>query len=108
MADLVQYPGRPGMSKSASRQLSKTLAALSAGVSTETARIEAAAEIQAVRTEAVTYVGKRAMQNIAIMSQLEQQLALMAPMASGRLQAIADITAISVAEVVSDTLRRVR
>lgn len=108
MYEIVPHPGRPGMRRSESRQLNKMLGSLSAGVSTETAGIEAAAEVQAVRAEAVSYVGKRAMQNVTLVSQLEEKLALMAPMASGRLQAIADITAISVAEVVSDTLRRVR
>jgi len=74
----------------------------------EIARIEAAADIQAVRADAVTYAGKRAMHDAALLTRLEQQLALMVPMASGRLQAIADITALALAEVVSDTLLQVR
>jgi len=40
------------------------------------ARIEAAADVQAVRADALTYVGKRAMRDVALLTQLEQQLAL--------------------------------
>lgn len=108
MAEIMPYESRSLMRRSDSRQLNRNLVNLSAGVTMETARIEAAAQLQSVRAEAVNYVGKRAMQQVAMMSQLEQQLALMAPMASGRLQAIGDMTALSVAEVVSDTLRRMR
>jgi hypothetical protein len=98
----------PALRRTESRQLSRALGSLSAGVSLERARIEAAAEVQALRVDAVTYVGKRAMQDVAMLTRLEQQLALMTPLASGRLQAIGDITAIEVTEVVSDTLRQVR
>lgn len=109
MTDLMPYgANHPALRRTESRQLSRALGSLSAGVSMETARIEAAAEIQAVRADAVTYVGKRAMQDIAMLTRLEEQLALMAPLASGRLQVIGDITVFAVAEVVSDTQRRVR
>jgi hypothetical protein len=73
-----------------------------------TARIEAAADIQATRTDAIAYVARRGMQNVAMLSQLEQQLATLVPMASGRLAAIGDMAAVAIAEVVTDTARRVR
>lgn len=91
-----------------SRQLSRSLSALEANTSFQVARIEQAADVQATRVDAVIYVGRRAMQDIARLTQLEQQLALMAPMASGRLQAIGDLTSLAVTEIVTDTLRKVR
>jgi hypothetical protein len=72
------------------------------------AQIEQAADLQAARVEAVAYVGKQGMQAVAFVSQVEQQLAQLVPLATGRLQALADITALSVAEVVGDTVRKVR
>lgn len=106
-SELVPYQVRSMRGKDR-RQLGRTLDKLNAEVSRETARIEGAAEIQATRSDAVAYVGKRAMQDVALMSQIEQQLGLLVPAASGRLQLIADVTAMSVAEVVGDTLRQVR
>jgi hypothetical protein len=85
MPDLIPYDAGFGMRRSESRQLSRRRTILAASVSLETARIEAAADIQAVRAEAMTYVGKRAMQNVAMMTKLEEHLALMVPLTSGRL-----------------------
>jgi hypothetical protein len=97
-----------GLTRPRSRELARTLGSLQAGLRMETARIEAAAEVQALKADAVTFVGKRAMQDVAMLSQLEQQLATLVPMATGRLQGIADMTSLAIAEVVGDTLRRVR
>jgi hypothetical protein len=50
------------------------------------------------------------MQDAALLSSLEQQLALSVPAASGRLAAIADVAAFALTEVVADTpsmLRRI-
>ena len=56
---------------------------------------------------AVGYVGKRAMHEVAMISQLEQQLSALVPMATARLQAIGDMVALEAADVVADTVRRV-
>lgn len=110
MGSLMPYDQGPvlGRSNRQSRQLARATGQLQLGANVEMARIEAAAEVQAVRADAVTYVARRAMQDVAMLSQLEQQLATLVPMASGRLAAIGDIASIAIAEVVSDTLRRVR
>lgn len=108
MGYLTPYHQRPLIGRAEARQLGRTLGALEASVRLETARIEAIGEVQAVRADVVTYVGKRSLQNVALMTQLEQQLATLVPLAAGRLQAIADLTALAVAEVVSDTQRQVR
>ena len=72
------------------------------------ARIEQAAHIQASRVEALGYVGQRAMNVVALTSEMEKQLATIVPMATGRLQAVADMVALSAADIVSDTVRRLR
>ena len=69
--------------------------------------IESKAELQAAKAMAVSFVGKRAMHEVAMVSQLEQQLATVVPMATSRLQAIGDIVALSMAEVVAETSYRV-
>ena len=53
------------------------------------------------------YVAKRAMHEVAMLSQMEAQLSMLVPMAVSRLQAIGDIAAMEQAEVVSQTVRRV-
>ena len=93
--------GRP------SRYASKALSRLDDRVTVGVAEIEAEAELQATRVMAVTYVSKRAMHDIAMISQLEQQLATMVPMATSRLQAIGDMLALDMADVVSNTVRRI-
>lgn len=107
MPNLTPYH-RPPVRRADSRQLTRNLEALEAGLRQEIARIEVAAEVQAVRVAAVVGVGKRALQEVALLTQVEQQLATLVPLATTRLQAIGDVTALAVAEVVSDTQRQVR
>jgi hypothetical protein len=45
------------------------------------------------------------MQAVAMMSQFEQQLGHACPLAVSRLQGIADMTAMGIAEVVADTVK---
>ena len=71
------------------------------------AQIEQRADVQAARVQGVAYVGRQALRAAAMVSETEQQLARMVPEASGRLAAIADITALGLAEIVTDTVRRV-
>lgn len=108
MSDLMPYGYQLALRRSQSRQVSRALSGLELHTRMASARIEAAAEVQALKADAVTYVGKRAMQDVAMISQLEHQLASLVPLAAGRLQAIADMTSLSIAEVVADTLRQVR
>jgi alpha-D-ribose 1-methylphosphonate 5-triphosphate synthase subunit PhnI len=71
------------------------------------AQIESQAELQVGRVMAVGYVGKRAMHEVALVSQLEQQLATLVPLATSRLQVLGDIVALEAADVVADTVRKV-
>jgi hypothetical protein len=70
------------------------------------AHIEAEAQIMAAQTDAANYIGCRATHNVALLSQMEQQLALAVPQASGRLAAIADLAALTISGIVSDTVCR--
>jgi hypothetical protein len=90
-----------------SRYTGRALARLDAQTEIGLAQIEAKAELQVARVMAVGYVGKRAMHEVAMISQLEQQLATLVPMATGRLQAIGDMVALEAADIVADTVRQV-
>lgn len=89
------------------RQTGHALAQIEAGTTVGVARIEAAAELQAMKASAVAHVGRRGMQEIALLSQVETQLAQAVPHASGRLASIADLTAVAVSEVVLESARRI-
>lgn len=67
------------------------------------ARVEAHAEVQSLKAQAIGYVGQQGMQAIAMVSQLEGQLGQACPLAVTRLQGIGDMTAMAVAQVVMDT-----
>ncbi len=107
MSNLERYQQSGGLSR-LSRQTSSAIARVQAGSSVRQAQVEAAAELQAVKADAVAYVGRRALQNVALLSQVESQLAVAVPHASGRLAAIADLTAIALSDVVAETAHSVR
>jgi hypothetical protein len=97
-----------GIARRESRYSGRALARIDSRTELGLAEIESQAELQAARVMAVGYVGKRAMHEVAMISQLEQQLATLVPMATARLQAIGDMVALEAADVVADTVRRVR
>ena len=72
------------------------------------ARVNGQADIQAAQVDAVAAVAQRAMQGAAFISQIEQQLGQAVPISVTRLQAIGDITAMSLAQIVVDTANKVR
>jgi hypothetical protein len=106
MSEMVPFGG--GLAKRESRAVSRELSRLDAQGRVGMARIALAADLQAERVAAVGYVGKRAMQEVAMLSQLEQQLSALVPMATARLQGLGDLSALAMADVVSDTVRRVK
>ena len=63
-------------------------------------------ELQGERVDAVGYVGQRGMHVVAMSSQVEAFLVASVPQAAGRLQFIGDVVALEVAEVISQTVRR--
>jgi hypothetical protein len=105
MSELTPFGG--GLAPREARGVSRQLARMGAQGQLALGRIEIEADLQAARVHGVAYVGKQAMQATAIVSELEGQLGRMVPGAKGRLQWIADVTTLGMAEVVADTVRKV-
>jgi hypothetical protein len=97
-----------GLSTRGDRRVGRELSRLDGQARLGIARIAAQAELQAERVSAVAYVGKRAAQEITMLSQLEVQLSALVPSATPRVQAIGDISALAMADVVSETVRKVK
>lgn len=103
-SDLIRYTS-PGL---VSRRVSRGLARLDDHAVLGNAEIQTAAGLQAAKADALCAVAGRAMQDVALLSQMEQQLAQTVPLASGRLAAIADAAALSLTGIVADTASRLR
>ncbi len=103
-SDLLRYAPGTGLS----RRVWRGLIDLEDEAQVTTAAIEAAGELQARKTDALGATAGRAMQNIALLSQMEQQLAQTVPLASGRLAAVADLAALALTQIVTDTSCRLR
>ena len=89
------------------RQAARGLAAIEHNANITTARIAAAGEIQQVKVDAVARTGAYAMQQVALVAQVQQQLALAAPAASGDLDFIKSMTVAGIGQIVADTSRAV-
>lgn len=96
------------VSRRDSRSVRRELSRIDAEGRVELARINQQADLQAERISAIGYVGKRAQHDVAMLSQVEVQLSAAVPWAAGRLQWLGDITVLAMADVVSETVRRVR
>lgn len=106
MSEITRYvDGR--LARAEARGVRRELARMEAKAQTALGRIEIEADLQVARVHGLAYVGKQAMQATAIVSELEGQLGQMVPQARGRLQGIADITTLGMAEIVADTVRKV-
>lgn len=105
MSDLVRQTN--SLSRG-SRRVGRELARMDAEGQLGLARINQQADLQAERVSAVSYVGKRAMHEVSMLSQLEVQLSALVPAAIPRLQGIGDLTAVAMADVVSETVRKVK
>ncbi len=103
MSEMVPYGG--GL---ANRRVGREIARMNGQGQLDLVRIGIQADLQAERVSAVAYVGKRAMHEVAMVSQLECQLSALVPAAIPRLQGIGDLTALAMADVVSETVRRVK
>lgn len=85
----------------------RTLARLSHETGVSVAVAQSKAEVEAAKIDGVATVAAKAMQDVALLSQMEQSLAQAVPHASGRLATIADLAAISMAGIVADSARRI-
>jgi hypothetical protein len=102
MSNLQPY--RP---PAAVRRTGRALVRLSNETSYAVSVTDARAEIEEAKVNGIAAVGIRAMQDVALLSQVEQSLAQTVPQASGRLATIADLAALSMADVVANAARRI-
>lgn len=88
------------------RRLGRDLARLDANTRVSIAVVEQEANVQTARLHGLGYVGKQALHEAAILSETEQQLCRLVPEAAGRLTAIADMTTLGLAEIVTQTAHK--
>lgn len=106
MANIV--PSSPSkLSPRESRIAGRALARIDSQTDVGLAKIQQAAELQVERVQAIGYVGQQGMQVVALVSQMEGNLATLVPMATSRLQAVGDLISLEVVDVISQTVRRV-
>lgn len=109
MADLIPVSGGINnyIEKREDRALSRQIAGLERSKAVGLARIEHQAQLEAAKAHGVGYVGHQALQVVAMVSQLEVQLGQTVPAAVTRLQGVADMTALSIAQVVADAPQKI-
>lgn len=95
-------------SRGVTKRVGNTLASIGSQTDIDIARVEAAADVQCAKVDAVGAVGQRAMQGTAFLAQIEGQLGQAVPLAVTRLQAIGDLSALAMGMVVTDTVTRLR
>lgn len=85
----------------------RALSRLSGETSLAVATTQARAELEAAKVDGVAAVAANALQDVALLSQMEMALAQTVPHASGRLATVADLAALSIADVVATAARRI-
>jgi hypothetical protein len=108
MSNLQPHALAGGAGQGLSRRTSRGLADLQSAGVLQLATIEQQALVQTAKTDAVAYVGRSAMMHVAMLSQAEQELSQLVPLAATRLQGIADTVTLALAKVVVDTATRMR
>jgi hypothetical protein len=103
MSNMDLVPFRP--SGGLQRQVRRELTRLTVETGLTATRIESRAEIEAARASAVASVGQRAMQEIAMITKLERDLAETVPAANARLTSLGDMTLIALGGVVMNAAR---
>jgi hypothetical protein len=90
------------------RRVSRALERLTADTGLTIALIEDRADIEAAVIQGIGHVGITAMSEAAVVSDIEQILALAIPHASGRLATLADLTALEMGLAIQSSARRIR
>lgn len=103
MSNIERYRGG-GMVPS---RTSRAIARINSSTDIDSAIIQAKAELKIVKVDSVTAIAGQGLRDIAMLSQLKQSLAQTVPLASGRLQAIGDMAALAVSDVVANAARRI-
>lgn len=104
-ASLIPSPSASG--GRLARQAARELAAIDHATDLRSAAIAAAGEVQQAKVDTIARTGAYAMQQAALVAQVQQQLALAAPAASGDLDFIKTMTVIGMGQAVADTARAV-
>lgn len=107
MSNLIPSNGGSFADRREDKVVSRTLTGLERTKAVGMARIEVQAELEATKVHAIGYVGQQAMQAVTMVSQMEGQLGQACPLAVTRLQGLADMTALSMAQVVADAARKI-
>ncbi|WP_255788306.1 hypothetical protein [Mycobacteroides abscessus] len=89
------------------RHVRREVALIEARVPVRQAAIDAAADVQRTKIDALASTGGYAMQRAALVAQMEQQLALACPTASGDLDYLKTLTTVGIGQVVVDTASKV-
>lgn len=106
MSNLI--PSHPVLSPRRVRGVGRELTTVDAQTDLAIARVDSTSDVEAAKVDAVGSVGKRALWVVADVSQAEQQLGQLVPIAVSRLQAIGDVTAMTAAEIVADLSGKLR
>lgn len=107
MSNLEQYRSA-SVSRGVTRRIGRGLARIDGDTTLAIAQMEARHDIQNAQVEAMASVTQHALQGVAFISQVEQQLAQAVPIAATRLQAIGDVGALGISQVVMDTACKLR
>lgn len=89
------------------RQVHREVAVIEANLAVRQTAVDAAGELQRAKLATIASTGGYAMQQAAIVSQMQQQLALACPASSGDLDALKTLTAMSMGQVVVDTASKI-
>lgn len=105
MSDIQRYRPQSPASSSRSRT-GREIARIAVQADLAIARSNAIADLELAKLDALQIITGRAMQGVALVSQLEQQLSSAVPLDTIRLQAIGDMHALASADVVASAPRR--
>jgi hypothetical protein len=89
-----------------SRGAGRALAHLSDQTVVAVATVQARVVHEEAVMDGIAQLGSRALQHVAMVTQLEQQLTQLVPLAASRLEAIGTVTALAMATELSDTARK--
>jgi hypothetical protein len=107
MSDLDLYTGAGSLLRDA-RRASRAISRVQAGGQVRQAQVDVDADVAMGKLDALTAATGQAMGQVAKVGMAEQQLAQLAPMASGRLSFIADRHMLAAADVLDDLRHELR
>ena len=95
-------PHRPQAGPRTTRELARLAGTTELAI----AHTDAIAEVEQSKIHALQRIANQALQGVALVSQTEQQLSQIVPLAASRLQAIGDMHALATADIVAQAPRR--